>query len=214
MKIATVLMLGLLFLSSLAVAQTTTPVAANGQLKVVGRQLTNQSGKAIQLRGMSSHGLQWFDQCYTQSSVQALANSWGADVFRAAMYVDEGGYLNNKAGLQAKVDQIVDWTAQAGMYCIIDWHILNPGDPNIHLADAKVFFQAMAQKHAGKKHVIYELCNEPNGVDWNTVKSYAEQLIPIIRQYDSQAIILVGTPTWSGTPGDVRSNPLTGANGY
>ncbi|GAB3703771.1 hypothetical protein GCM10027592_34260 [Spirosoma flavus] len=163
---------------------------------------------------MSSHGLQWFDQCYTQASVQALATNWGADVFRAAMYVDEGGYLNNQSGLRAKINQIVDWTAQAGVYCIIDWHVLNPGNPNDRLSYALDFFKTMAQTHAGKKHVIYEICNEPNGVDWNTIKSYADQVIPAIRQYDPEAIILVGTPQWCQRPQDVLANPLSGANAY
>ena len=100
------------------------------------------------------------------------------------------------------------------MYCIIDWHILNPGDPNIHTADAIEFFQIMAQRNAGKKNVIYEICNEPNGVNWATIKSYAEQVIPVIRQHAPDAIILVGTPNYSGTPGDVRDNLLTGANAH
>jgi len=121
-------------------AQTPTPLAANGQLKVINRQLSNEAGKAIQLRGMSSHGLQWFGQCYNASAVQTLATQWGADIFRAALYVDEGGYLTNPAGFRAQVDNIVDWTAQSGIYCVIDWHILNPGDPNIHLNEAKEFF--------------------------------------------------------------------------
>ena len=214
MKISTLLLFAVLWSAALVKAQSPTPLAANGRLKVVGVQLSNEAGSPIQLRGMSSHGLQWFPQCFTQSSVQALASSWGADVFRAAMYVDEGGYLSNKSGLRNQVDQLVDWTGQAGIYCIIDWHMLNPGNPNDHLADAKEFFQIMAQKHAGKKHVIYEICNEPNGVDWNTIKSYADQVIPVIRQYDSQAIILVGTPQWDQRPQDVLANPLTGANAY
>ena len=208
-----VMSLGLLFVPRLY-AQTPTPVAANGQLKVINRQLSNEAGKPIQLRGMSSHGLHWFAQCYNAGAIQALTNQWGIDVFRAAMYVEEGGYVNNPAGLRQTVDNIVDWTGQNGVYCIIDWHILNPGDPMLKLNEAKEFFRIMAQKHAGKKHVIYEICNEPNGVDWNRIKSYAEQIIPIIRQYDSEAIILVGTPSWSGSPGDVRSNPLTGSNAY
>lgn len=134
-----------------------TPVAANGQLKVVNRQLTSQSGKAIQLRGMSSHGLQYFPNCFTASSVQTLARDWGIDVFRSAMYVDEGGYVTDKAKYRAFVDNLVDWTGQNGVYNIIDWHMLNPGNPFVHLDDAKEFFQIEAQKHAGKKHVISTL---------------------------------------------------------
>ena len=214
MRNFTLVIIGILLSVSLAVAQSLTPLAANGRLKVVGTQLTNEAGKAIQLRGVSSHGLQWFDQCYTQASVQALARDWGADIFRAAMYVDEGGYLNNQSGLRAKINQLVDWTGQAGMYCIIDWHVLNPGDPNAHLSYAIDFFRTMAQTHTGKKNVIYEICNEPNGVDWNTIKAYADQVIPVIRQYDPQALILVGTPQWDQRPMDVLANPLTGANAY
>ena len=214
MKFFTSLLSALMLLSTLSAAQSPTPVAANGQLKLVGRQLSNQSGKAIQLRGMSSHGLQYFPNCFNASSVQALARDWGIDVFRSAMYVDEGGYVTDKPKYRAFVDNLVDWTGQNGVYNIIDWHILNPGNPNDHLADAKEFFQIEAQKHAGKKHVIYEICNEPHDVDWATIKGYAEQIIPIIRTYDKEAIILVGTPNYSGTPGDVRSNPLTGTNAY
>jgi hypothetical protein len=195
-----------------AVAQSATPLAANGQLRVIGKQLSNESGKAIQLRGMSTHGLHWFPQCYTQGSMQALANDWGADVVRAAMYVKEGGYENNRAGLRDKVNQIVDWTEANGMYCIIDFHTLNPGNPNDYLADAKEFFQIMAQRNAGKKNVIYEICNEPNGVDWNTIKSYADQIIPIVRQYAPNSVILVGTPNYCQRPQDVLSAPLTYAN--
>jgi len=191
-------------------AQSPTPLAANGRLQVINRQLCNEAGAPVQLRGMSSHGLQWFDNCFTQSSVQTLATDWGIDAFRAAMYVESGGYLSDPPRFRTKINQIVDWTAAAGIYCIIDWHILENGNPNARLAEAKDFFRTMAQTHAGKKHVIYELCNEPNGVDWATIKSYAEAVIPEIRQFDPTAIILVGTPQWSGLPGDVRTNPLTG----
>lgn len=208
-----IIAIGLLTCFHISLAQIT-PLAANGRLKLINRQLCNESGTPIQLRGVSSHGLHWFPACYTQSSVQALARDWGVDVFRAAMYVDEGGYRPDSINLRAKINQIVDWCAQAGIYCIIDWHILNPGDPFVHLDEAKNFFRLMAQQHAGKKNVIYEICNEPHDVDWPRIKSYAEQIIPVIRSYDAENMILVGTPNYSGTPGDVRGNFLTGANAY
>lgn len=44
-----------LFCSVLSYAQT--PVSINGQLKVIGTKLYNQSGTPIQLRGMSTHGI-------------------------------------------------------------------------------------------------------------------------------------------------------------
>ena len=33
--------------------------AVNGQLKVCGVKLCNQAGQQVQLRGMSTHGIQW-----------------------------------------------------------------------------------------------------------------------------------------------------------
>jgi aryl-phospho-beta-D-glucosidase BglC (GH1 family) len=82
-----------LFLTAWAFAQT--PVAVNGQLKVVGTKLTNQNGYPIQLRGISSHGIQWYNQCLTDASLDAVAYDWGADVFRISMYIQEGGYETN-----------------------------------------------------------------------------------------------------------------------
>ncbi len=46
---------------------------------------------------------------------------------------------------------------------------------------------------------MYEICNEPNvGATWEgNIRPYAESIIPIIRANDKDAIIIVGTPTWS-----------------
>ena len=56
-------------------------VTKNGWLQVKGTQLCNETGQAIVLHGMSSHGIQWYPQ-YT--SKQAIANTaaFGANLFR------------------------------------------------------------------------------------------------------------------------------------
>ncbi len=59
-----------LFLCVWGFAQT--PVAINGQLKVAGTKLVNQNNYPIQLRGMSSHGIQWYSQCLTDASLDAV----------------------------------------------------------------------------------------------------------------------------------------------
>eukprot|EP00662_Eupelagonemidae_sp_cell21_P012579 gene12579-50541_t len=41
---------------------------------------------AVQLMGMSSHGLHWYGNCVTKSSIRHLVEHWGINVFRAAMY--------------------------------------------------------------------------------------------------------------------------------
>ncbi|MCQ2231789.1 MAG: glycoside hydrolase family 5 protein [Paludibacteraceae bacterium] len=69
------------------------PVFHNGKLSVSGTQMVNECGKAIQLRGMSSHGLAWTPAAYTEESITALVNEWNIDLFRIAVYTHEwGGY--------------------------------------------------------------------------------------------------------------------------
>lgn len=188
------------------------PVALNGRLKVVGTQMVNECGNPVQLRGMSTHGPQWFGNCICSESLDVLVNDWGISLFRLAMYVEEGGYVKNPSQWRSWIDQYVDECEKRGIYCLIDWHVLNPGNPNSNLSAAKEFWDYMSKKHGSKKHVLYEICNEPNGVDWSVVKNYAEAVIPVIRANDKETIIIVGTPTWSQDVDKASQNKLSGDN--
>src|SRR5690606_12606507 len=79
---------------SLALNLSATPVSDNGKLRVQGLQLVNECGNPVQLKGVSSHGLQWFGMagsdttCLKAASLDFIANDstgMGADIFRAAM---------------------------------------------------------------------------------------------------------------------------------
>ncbi|GIG23585.1 endoglucanase [Cellulomonas chitinilytica] len=197
----------------------TTPLAINGQLHVCGVNLCNQYNKPIQLRGVSTHGLQWFPSCYNTSSLDTLANDWKADVLRIAMYVNEDGYTTNPAAFTAKVNDLVDQAEARGMYAIIDFHTLTPGDPNVNLDNAKTFFKNVATRNASKKNVIYEIANEPNGVSWDQIRTYANQVIPVVRAADSDAVVIVGTRGWSSlgvsngsSSAEIVANPIAFSN--
>jgi endoglucanase len=172
-------------------------VAENGQLKVCQEKLCNAQGKAVQLRGMSSHGTQWYEQCLTDGSLDALAGDWGADVLRVSTYVQEDGYETDPERFTEIAQRVVDKAVERGMYAVIDWHMLDPGDPNANTALAKRFFADMASKYADEPNVFYEIANEPSGVEWKEIKSYAEEIIPVIRKHDPDGIALVGTRAWS-----------------
>ena len=47
-------------------------------------------------------------------------------------------------------------------------------------------------------------------MNWQQIKSYAEEVIPVIRANDPDAIIIVGTPTWSQDVDQAAANPITG----
>jgi len=206
---------------SLTVGMAQTPVQQNGQLRVVGLKLCNQYGNPIQLRGMSTHGIQWYGwgSCLNEASLNALAYDWGADVLRISLYVQEGGYETNPTGFTNQVKTLVNEATERGMYALVDWHQLSPGDPNFNLARAKTFFTEIANTYKNQNNIIYDVCNEPNGVSWATIKNYANQIIPVIRAIDPDAVILVGTHAWSSmgisdgrSAQDIVSNPLAFTN--
>ncbi|MDR8410787.1 cellulase family glycosylhydrolase [Nonomuraea sp. 3-1Str] len=198
---------------------TGTPVEANGRLSVCGVRLCNKNGKQIQLRGMSTHGLQWYYQCLNTASLDALATDWKADVLRISMYIQEDGYETDPRLFTDRVHNLIEQATSRGLYAIVDWHMLDPGDPTYNLSRAKTFFTEIAQRHNAKDNVLYEIANEPSGVSWSTIRNYAHQIIPVIRQYDPDAPILVGTRAWSSlgvsdgaTESEVVNNPVNATN--
>jgi endoglucanase len=198
---------------------TGTPVQVNGQLRVCGTKLCNESGQAVQLKGMSTHGIQWFPNCYTDASLDVLAKEWSADLFRISMYVQEQGYETDPAGFTNRVNNLVEEATERGMYALIDFHILTPGDPAFNLERAKTFFAQVSARHANKKNVIYEIANEPNGVSWAQIKNYADQVIPVIRANDPDGVVIVGTRGWSSlgvsegsNSSEIVNNPVSASN--
>ncbi|MCI8359838.1 MAG: cellulase family glycosylhydrolase [Clostridiales bacterium] len=185
-------------------------------LKVTGTQLTGADGSPVVLKGVSTHGLSWFPEYVNADSFRQLHSQWGVNCIRLAMYTAEyNGYCTggaqNQAKLKALIDDGVKYAAQNQMYAIIDWHILSDGNPHTYLEQAKAFFDETAEKYASCDHVLYEICNEPNGgTSWQQIKSYAQQVIPVIRQRDPDAVIIVGTPNWSQYVGQAAADPIAG----
>ncbi|GAB3483328.1 glycoside hydrolase family 5 protein [Amycolatopsis cihanbeyliensis] len=194
-------------------------VAANGKLSVCGVRLCDSGGEPVQLRGMSTHGLQWYAHCVTDGSLDALAGDWRADVLRLSMYIQEGGYETDPRGFTDLVDRFVEEATERGMYAIVDWHMLSPGDPYHNLSRARTFFTEIVGRHRDKDNVLYEIANEPSGVSWSRIRGYAEEVIPVIRAQDRDAVVLVGTRGWSslgvsegGDESEIIADPVRAEN--
>lgn len=183
-------------------------------LRLNGTQLVDKDGNPIQLRGVSTHGLAWFPQYVNQEFFTQLHDEWNANVVRLAMYTAEnGGYCTDgdKESLKQLVKDGVSYATNAGLYVIIDWHILQDNNPQTNKEEAKLFFEEMSKEFSAYDNVLYEICNEPNGgTTWEQVKAYAEEIIPIIRTNDEDAIIIVGTPTWSQDVDNAVAYPIEG----
>ncbi len=169
----------------------------NGFLKVSGTKLVNDNNEDFILKGVSSHGLQWFYDLYTKDNIKVLKEDWNTNVFRIAMYTKEGGFIDDSS-IKNKLEKIVDECIELDMYVIVDWHILSDNNPNTYVNASKKFFEEISKKYKDKPNVIYEICNEPNGnTSFEDINKYAKEVIPVIRKNSPKSLIIVGTPTWS-----------------
>lgn len=124
------------------------------------------------------------------------------------MYTEENGYISNNS-IKNKVYELTDYLIDLDMYVIIDWHILTDGNPMKYINESQNFFEEYSLKYANVPNVIYEICNEPNGVTWkDSIKPYANTIIPTIRKNSPNSLIIVGTPSWSSQLDDVLKSPL------
>jgi len=193
-----------------------TPVGMHGRLNVKETYIVDENEEPFQLRGVSTHGIQWFPAFINEGCFNTLRDDWKANVIRLAMYTDDNStYPGNKESLEALMREGIELATQAGLYVIVDWHCLSDGNPNAHKDEAIRFFSEISSEYQNYPNIIYELCNEPNGtnVTWdNEIRPYCQTLVETIRAIDKQGIIIAGTPTWSQDIHLAAKNPLEGEN--
>ena len=206
----------LLLCSSLGI-RAATPVERHGALRISGASIVGEHGQSVQLAGPSLYWSVWGGQNYYNKDVVAwIAKDWKASLIRAAMAVDvnqtrDKGYLLTPDAHMAHVKTVVDAAIANGIYVIVDWH---DHDGNLHIPQAKVFFDAMAKAYGNTPNVIWEIWNEPDGKNgtgpggadsWPDIRKYADSILPVIRAH-SKNIVIVGTPNWSQ---DVHTAAMT-----
>jgi endoglucanase len=184
-------------------------VEQHGFLTVKGNQIVDKNQQPIQLRGMSLFWSHWSASFWNRDVVSSLKKDWKSTVVRAAMSVEEGGYLTNPQAEKERVKLIVDEAVKQGMYVIIDWHDHNA---NQHPDSAVAFFSEMAELYVNTPNVIFEVFNEPIDQSWEQVKSYAERVIAAIRAKGAKHLVIVGSPQWSQRVDLAADNPVRDSN--
>ena len=122
------------------------------------------------------------------------------------------------------LDQAVEWCTELGMYVIIDWHSIGNldmelfQDPmyNTSKQETYQFWRTISQHFTGNNTVaFYELFNEPTSyrgqlgtVSWLEWKKINENMISLIRSYDTETIPLVAGFDWAYDLTPLRENPI------
>lgn len=188
-----------------------TAVEYYGQLNAKGNQIVGaKTDEVAQVAGMSFFWSDWSKRFYTKEFVAKVVDEMNCEVVRAAYGVDDSGKPHSKTNLEL-VRTLIEGAIEKGVYIIIDWH---SHGAHKNPEEAKEFFVTLAKEYGEYDNVIFELYNEPTSVKWSQVKEYAEELIPEIRKY-SDNLILVGSPTWSQDVDVASKDPVEGDNiGY
>jgi len=206
------------------------PVSTYGELKAAKINNKGQlvgscpsyANKAVQVKGMSLFWSSAADSSttfYTEKAVNRMVSEMNIEVIRFAMGVtkekfdDKGrGYLSSTEGKTLQLGMlknVVNAAVENDIYVIIDWHIESATG---NTSEAKDFFEYAAKEYGAYNNVIFEVWNEPNGASMTTVASHANTIIPVIRKY-SDNLVLVGSPGWSSAP-DECSNSGINDNNY
>lgn len=188
-------------------------VTQHGRLSVSlsSHQLVDAYGERVQLRGLSAiafaappSGYRY--ACVSKESISYAVLNYGMNVFRLPILISasENGYETNSEYYDEYIDDVISWCEDLDIYIIIDWHVTSPGDPNYWLDSpggetglAIDFWKKMATSYNTKRHVIYEIANEPSNVTWSDVLLYHNSVIQEIRKIDPLNLIIAGTAHWS-----------------
>lgn len=185
-----------------------TPYGKHGALHVDGLQVKDKNNQPFTLRGASTHGMHWGDgeTFLNKTAFQNLRDEWGVNMVRLVSYVTQGGYTQgSKDKLDKHIQEGVSDLTDLGMYAIIDWHV-HAENPNDTKSQAIEFFDTYSKMYKDQSNIIYEICNEPTGTPWNQIRPYAVDVVNTIRTNDPDAIIVVGTNTWSQDVDEVATN--------
>ena len=174
----------------------------NGVGHIYGACKGISAGNEVQIRGMSyfwsvsGEGADF----YNETTINKLVKDLKIEVIRLAIGTSEnwgiGGYMNDPDAQRRMIQESVMAAVKNDIYVIIDWHSHTATD---QLEAASQFFEEMALAYGAFDNVIFELFNEPKGQTWDQIREYANQIVPIIRKY-SDNLIVVGNPNYSQMP--------------
>lgn len=107
------------------------------------------------------------------------------------------------------LDEVVSWSEELGLHIILDnhtFHPVNPTDKNVDRILLKVWPQMAARYRDRSDLVMYEILNEPHGIDGKKWAKIQGTVIEAIRAIDARHSIIVGPANYN-TYNDLAALP-------
>lgn len=201
---------------------------ASGQalpaVHVEGNRFVTEAGETVVFRGVSIADP---DKIETEGqwslALFAELADWGANVVRLPVH-PRAWRARGEAAYLALLDQAVQWSTEAGLYVVIDWHSIGNLRTEVFQhpmyetskGETARFWRTVSARYAGNPTVaFYELFNEPtsyNGtlgrLSWHEHREMMEDLIDVVRANDPATIPLVGGLDWAYDLSGVREDPV------
>lgn len=133
--------------------------------------------------------------------------SMGGDVVRVPIhferFVDREDSCRIDGRILGIIDRLEQWSKELGMYIILDFHnsthvdSVTPEDVEEILTPV---WTQLAERYRGKsEYLVYELMNEPHGIEIGKWNGIVERLHRKIRGIDPDHWIVIGGADWNST---------------
>lgn len=163
-----------------------------------GHDLVLSDGSPVRLRGVMVPALDRLsDEGRLSAELFRSIAATGANVVR--LPVDPEAWRTDPEYIARHLDPAVRWAGEAGMYAIVDLHLIGnvvtgtgqamPEVPAQPLAEG--FWRDVAGYFRAAPHALFEILNEPAGItadDWQPV---AEDLVRTVRDAGAQQVVIV-----------------------
>ena len=193
-------------------------------IKVQGNKFVNPEGKTILFKGLSISDPDKIEkQGHWNKNHFDKIKETGAMVVRIPVHPAAWRERTPEKYLEL-LDQASDWCTDLGMYIMVDWHSIgNLGmelfqNPmyNTSKQETYQFWRTIAQHFKGNNTIaFYEIFNEPTTyrgqlgtMSWSEWKKINENVIELIRAYDTETIPLVAPFDWAYDLTPIINEPI------
>lgn len=165
-------------------------VTYNGQLHVEKAKLMNEHNEEVRLKGTVLANNK--DGKFNKTLLSNL-KGWGTNTIKVGLWssVSNISSIYTDEDRMKEMYQIIDDAIDLDMYVVVIFWSGNNLSEEVY-NQATDYFTQIVTKYRDVPNLIYEIANEPS-CECNEIKTYANSIIPIIRNISKSALILCPT---------------------